>query len=193
MAYNAWIDNTMPMVTIVSTLDVTHIVRYSKRHKMRLNMLMLYCIGRAASHVKEFYTFLCDKQFYTSDRLTIQTIVNFRDGGIGFCDMPYCESVKEFGEHYERNTRRVMETGKSLLDTDGAPIYTSCVPNMYIDAAVNQYCNAWPQPFIAWGRYRKEWLWRKKLPVSMQFHHVQMDGMAVGEFFGHLQAEMDRL
>jgi len=192
-AYDSWIENTMPMVTVVSTLDVTRVVRYSKRKKMKLNMLMCYCILKAAYPIREFFYFLDGKQMVYAERLTIQTILNTKQGGLGFCDIPYCETLEEFSKYYDNNSRLVIKSSQHLLDTDGAPIYTSCVPNLYLDAAVNQYCNKFSQPFIVWGRYRKAFLWRYKLPISFQFHHVQMDGQTVGTFFNNLQEEFNKL
>lgn len=192
-AYDCWIDNTMPMVTVVSTLDVTRVIRYSKKHKKKLNMLMCYCIVKAASKIKEMYTFLDGKQLFTSERMTIQTIIAREDGELRFCDLPYCDTLEEFNQYYENNTRRVKETGEHIIDGEGAPIYTSCVTNMYLDVAVNQFNDKFTQPFLAWGKYRKVFLWRYKLPISMQFHHVQMDGRAAGEFYNNLQSEFDKL
>ena len=55
MAYKLWMKAPNPMVTFFKTLDVTNLVNISKRKKLKFNMLMDYCIGRAASAVKEFY------------------------------------------------------------------------------------------------------------------------------------------
>ena len=55
MAYKLWMKAPNPMVTFFKTLDVTNLVNISKRKNLKFNMLMDYCIGRAASEVKEFY------------------------------------------------------------------------------------------------------------------------------------------
>ena len=44
-----------PMVTFFKTIDVTRIVKVSRKREYKFNMLLDYCIGRAASKVKEFY------------------------------------------------------------------------------------------------------------------------------------------
>ena len=54
-AYELWMKAPNPMVTFFKTLDVTNIVRVSKRSKLKFNMLLDYCIGKAAASVKEFY------------------------------------------------------------------------------------------------------------------------------------------
>ncbi len=54
-AFNLWMSSPMPMVTLVKTLDVTKLLKYSKKHGMSFNMLLCWCIGKAASQVEEFY------------------------------------------------------------------------------------------------------------------------------------------
>jgi chloramphenicol O-acetyltransferase type A len=55
-AFNLWMTSPMPMVTLTKTFDITHIYRVGKKRGLKLNMLLCWCIGKAASQVKEFYT-----------------------------------------------------------------------------------------------------------------------------------------
>ena len=55
MAYELWMKAPNPMVTFFKTLDVTNLVKVSKKKNMKFNMLLDYCIGKAAANVKEFY------------------------------------------------------------------------------------------------------------------------------------------
>ena len=54
-AFAFWMKAPNPMVTFFRTLDVTHLVRVSKRRRLRFNMLMAYCVGRAKVSIPEFY------------------------------------------------------------------------------------------------------------------------------------------
>ena len=54
-AFEMWMNAPMPMVTFFKTLDVTPLVRASRRKGLKFNMLMCWCIGRAASGIKEFF------------------------------------------------------------------------------------------------------------------------------------------
>ena len=52
MSYELYINAPMPMVTIFKTIDVTPLVRLSKKgHK--LNMLLCWCAAAAAERVPE--------------------------------------------------------------------------------------------------------------------------------------------
>lgn len=54
-AFELWMTSPMPMVTLVKTLDVSRLARLSKKRGIKFNMLMCYCIGKAATSVEEFY------------------------------------------------------------------------------------------------------------------------------------------
>ena len=53
-AYELWMKAPNPMVTFFKTLDVTNLVRTSKKKQMKFNMLLDFCIGKAATTIKEF-------------------------------------------------------------------------------------------------------------------------------------------
>lgn len=54
-AFEMWMNAPMPMVTVFKTLNVSRLVKVSRKRGLKFNMLMCWCIGRAASRVKEFY------------------------------------------------------------------------------------------------------------------------------------------
>ena len=58
--WEMWMNAPMPMVTFFKTLDVTRVLRVSRRHGLKFNMLMCWCIGRAASQIREFFTLPVD-------------------------------------------------------------------------------------------------------------------------------------
>ena len=47
-AYELWMNAPNPMVTFFKTLDVTPLVRLSRRKGLKFNMLLCWCIGSAA-------------------------------------------------------------------------------------------------------------------------------------------------
>ena len=55
MAYDLWMKAPNPMVTFFKTADVTNLVRISKKRCLKFNMLLDFCIGKAAAPIKEFY------------------------------------------------------------------------------------------------------------------------------------------
>ena len=54
-AFEMWMKAPMPMVTLIKTLDVSRLRRFSRRSGLKFNMLMCWGIGKAATQIKEFY------------------------------------------------------------------------------------------------------------------------------------------
>ena len=54
-AFELWMHAPNPMVTFFKTLDVTALIRLSRKGGYKFNMLLCWCIGKAASQIKEFY------------------------------------------------------------------------------------------------------------------------------------------
>ena len=74
-AFEFWMRAPMPMVTFFKTIDVSRLTRISRRTGLKFNMLMCYCIGRAASGVKEFYMLPVGEKLIEYDSLAVNTIV----------------------------------------------------------------------------------------------------------------------
>ncbi len=51
-AYRLWMDAPNPMVTFMKTLDVTNLVKLSRRRGLKFNMLLDWCIGKAAAGIE---------------------------------------------------------------------------------------------------------------------------------------------
>ena len=83
-AFSMWMSSPMPMVTLVKTFDVTRLVKVSKKSGVKFNVLMCWCIGRAASQVEEFYTLPVGGKLYHYDKLAINVIVENSKGGHQF-------------------------------------------------------------------------------------------------------------
>ena len=52
MAFKLWMQAPNPIVTFFKSLNVTRLVKVSKKRGLKFNMLMDYCIGKAAASVK---------------------------------------------------------------------------------------------------------------------------------------------
>ena len=51
MAYELWMKAPNPMVTFFKTVDVTNLVRITKKRGLKFNMLLDFCIGKAAAPI----------------------------------------------------------------------------------------------------------------------------------------------
>ena len=192
-AYELWMKAPNPMVTFFKTIDVTKLVKMSKNKKLRFNMLLDWCIGKAASTIKEFYILPVGDKLMEYDTIAVNTIVKNKTGEVSSCDILYTDDLLEFNKEYIKYTTEVFENCVDRdLSADSMVIGTSAVIDAEIDGAVGMNSGIFNNPFIIWGKYRKRWF-KYYLPISFQFHHTQMDGAHAGKFLQNLQNEINRM
>ena len=191
-AFSLWMTSPMPMVTLTKTFNVSKAVKASKKQSIKFNALLCWCIGKAASRIEEFYTLPEQGKLFQYDRIAINVIVNNCKGGINSCDIAFTDDIKQFANDYNRLTSKVATECKSIFLDDSMIVGTSAMIETELDSIVNQYTDKFSNPMVMWGKYRRNWL-KATLPISFQFHHVQMDGGHGARFLEQLQQEIERL
>ena len=185
-AFELWMDAPNPMVTFFKTLDVTPLVRLSRRRGLKFNMLLCFCIGRAASGIKEFYTLPVGRELLHYDCIAVNTIVKNKTGEVSSCDVPFSADLAQFSADYLRLTHEAAENCENHDLTDSMVIGTSAIVDTEIDGTVGMNSGIFNNPFLIWGKCHKG-LFRTTLKLSFQFHHTQMDGAHAGRFLQRLQ------
>lgn len=191
-AFELWMKSPMPMVTLVKTFDVTRLRKVSQRQGLKFNMLLCWCIGKAASQVAEFYLLPKDGKLFKYDRLGINVIVDNVQGGVSNCDVPYSDDLQQFARDYDKLTKQSAATCKDINDDEAMIIGTSAVVGTELDCIINQYSGIYNNPFLVWGRYKRRW-YRTTLSISFQFHHAQFDGRQAALFLERLQKTLNTI
>ena len=191
-AFEMWMNAPMPMVTFFKTLNVSKLVRVSRRTGLKFNMLMCYCIGKAASKIKEFYLLPVGDKLMQYGSIAVNTIVANRDGEVSSCDIPFTNELEEFNQIYLHLTEKVADSCINHDLNDSMVIGTSALAKYEIDGAVGMYSGVFNNPFLIWGKYRHRWF-TTSLTVSFQFHHTQMDGAHASKFLDWVQCEINEL
>ena len=121
-AFELWIRAPNPMVTFFKTLDVTPLISFSHKHGMKFNMLLCWCIGRAASGIREFYLLPVGRELWQYDSIAVNTIVKNKTGEVSSCDVPFSADLARFNADYLRLThagrflRRLQENIDKLTN-----------------------------------------------------------------------------
>ena len=191
-AFELWMKSPMPMVTLVKTFDVTRLLKASRQQGLKFNMLLCWCIGKAACQIPEFYLLPKDGKLFRFDRLGINVIVDNERGGISNCDIPYSDDLQQFSRDYDALTHEVATTCRDINDDQAMIIGTSAVVGTELDCIVNQYTGIFNNPFLVWGRYKRHWF-KTTLTISLQFHHAQFDGRQAALFLERLQQTLKTL
>lgn len=181
------------MVTFFKTLDVTNLIKIRKSRRLKFNMLLCYCIGKAAANIKEFFILPVGEKLIQYDSVAVNTIIKNKRGEINSCDILFTENLDEFNRDYLNYTAQVAENCTDRdLSADCMVIGTSAIVETELDGAVGMNSGIFKNPFMIWGRYRKK-RFKYYLSVSFQFHHTQMDGSHAGKFLEGLQTEINNL
>lgn len=192
-AFQLWMQAPMPMVTLFKRLNVSRLVKISRKKGVKFNMLMCYCIGKAASEIKEFYLLPVGKKVMQYDAIAVNTIVANHTGEVSSCDIPFSANIAQFNSDYLCLTKEVANTCSDHdLSQTCMVIGTSALAQCEIDGAVGMYSDIYNNPFLIWGKYKRSWL-QTTLIVSFQFHHTQMDGAHAAHFLNRLQQTIDAL
>ena len=192
-AYEMWMKAPNPMVTFIKTLDITRLVKVSRHKRLKFNMLLDWCIGKAAAPIKEFYMLPVGDKLIQYDSIAVNTIVKNKTGKVSSCDILFHENLSDFNAEYLKYTAQVADTCQDRdLSNASIVIGTSAIIDTEIDGAVGMNSGIFNNPFIIWGRYKKKFF-RYYLTISFQFHHTQMDGAHAGRFLANLQEEIKNL
>ena len=192
-AFEMWMKAPNPMVTFIKTIDITRLVKVSRHKRLKFNMLLDWCIGKAAASIKEFYLLPVGDKLIQYDSIAVNTIVKNKTGEVSSCDILFHDNLSDFNSEYLKYTAQVAETSQDRdLSEDSMVIGTSAIIDTEIDGAIGMNSGIFNNPFIIWGRYKKRFF-RYYLTLSFQFHHTQMDGAHAGRFLANLQEEIRNL
>ena len=123
-AFEMWMTSPMPMVTLTKTFDVSNLLKASRKSGVKFNALLCWCIGKAASQVKEFYLLPEQGKLYQYDSIAVNVIVNNSKGGINSCDIPFTEDIVK-----DTSRPRYQSPSSFIMSrwTEGmAPYFWSC-------------------------------------------------------------------
>ena len=115
-AYALWMKAPNPMVTFFKTFDVTNLIKVSRKRSLKFNMLLDYCIGRAAVRVNEFYILPVGDKLVQYDTIAVNTIVKNKEGEVSSCDLSYKAELNQFNgvsEIYGTGRRKL--SGQRLI------------------------------------------------------------------------------
>ena len=189
-AFEMWMNAPNPMVTFIKTIDITRLVKVSRHKRLKFNMLLDWCIGKAAASIKEFYLLPVGDKLIQYDSIAVNTIVKNKTGEVSSCDILFHENLSDFNAEYLKYTAQVANNCQDRdLSNASMVIGTSAIIDTEIDGAIGMNSGIFNNPFIIWGRYKKRFF-RYYLTLSFQFHHTQMDGAHAGKFLANLQEEI---
>jgi len=119
-------------------------------------------------------------------------VVNGKDGLLYYADYKYFDNFEDFEKEYKRVNQLCYENCTSFQEDTGSLIGTSAIlgfpfTSISLDVSVSFWDN-----FILWGKYEKKGF-KKKLNISLRFHHATIDGQRAAKFFNELQNQFNTI
>ena len=185
--FEIWKNAPTPMLVFVKKMDVTNLMKICRRKHLKFNMLLDYCIGKAAINQQEFYLLPVGDKLMQFDKIAINTIVKNHTGEASSCDIEFSEDFEKYNHDYLTYTSQVaISCTDRDLSEECMVIGTSAIVDTELEFAGGMYSGIYNNPYIIWGRYSKHFF-KYYLNISFQFHHAQMDGMHAARFLNNLQ------
>lgn len=185
--FEIWKNAPNPMLVFVKKMDVTNLMKICRRKHLKFNMLLDYCVGKAAVNQKEFYLLPMGDKLMQFDKIAINTIVKNHTGEASSCDIEFAEDFEKYNHDYLTYTSQVaISCTDRDLSEECMVIGTSAIVDTELEFAGGMYSGIYNNPYIIWGRYSKHFF-KYYLNISFQFHHAQMDGMHAAKFLNNLQ------
>lgn len=146
-------------VTCSCILDVTGLIQAGRRKNLEPDMLMAYCIGKAASMAEGFCRPPGMDGLAQNRAVAVGISVENADGGTNFCDIFFEPDPDRFvsGYRWHRN-QAVLNCRDRDLSANCVVIRTAAYPGVWDigDKGLGLGCKEGPS--VCWGKYlRRRW------------------------------------
>jgi chloramphenicol O-acetyltransferase type A len=182
---------TYPHFSLCANVDLTAFYPAVKARGASMNVALVYLIARAANAVPEFRLRIRGDEVVEHDVVHSATTILAGDDLFSFCAFTYCDEFSAFAEHAAEQIARVQQhlvmekpPGDDLLYMTAIPwvTFTSFLHPLHLEPADSV-------PRFAWGKFFQEGD-RLKMPLNVQGHHALMDGIHMGRFYAHVEADL---
>lgn len=192
-AFDLFMNFAYPMLTGIKTFDITNLMKVAQKTGTSKDLLLNYCIGKAAEPIQEFYLLPVEKKLMQYDSLAVRAVVTNKDNGKNNCDIETGKDLETFREQYTKITEESAQncTDRELLN-ERMVIFTQAYEHIEMDGVIPAFSGKYNNPLLLWLKYKKKGF-RYYLTVTFRYHHAQMDGEQAGRFFNNIQKEIDSL
>ena len=189
--YKVFRSMQFPHFSVNSELDVTALVRFSKKRGQSFHALMLYLVCRAANELPAFRLRLRGKKVVEHESVHIAPTLSWKEDLFTFCAVPYNPDPRAFVRDCALKQARARALPELNLADDAAigdaSIYASSLPWVHLAGATNPFFSAEDCiPRVVWGKHLKRGR-AVIMGVSVQCHHALVDGRDVALFLGNMQ------
>lgn len=193
IAYDCFSNYSDPVFSMTVKLDVTDLVKYSKKTKTSFFLNFLFVVSKCLNDIENFRLRIKDGKVVLFDKIDPSYVVMNKLGAI-------ITKITDFSKEYEKFYNQAKIDIELAKNDDGVKtfnqgnkvdlFYISCVPWVDFLSVKNPYhipnVDQTSIPRLTWGKFVKE---KKKFKMAFDIsaHHALMDGYEMSEGFTSIQ------
>ena len=183
---------TNPYASVVSTVNVDNLVRYSKENNITFYGLMSFMVLKTINEIDEFKYVLSDNEVYKYEKINMTFSVLKENKKLNFSRTV---EYNEFSKFIDDFTYAKYEAESDLpvpFTKENNKIYVTCVPFIRFSALENPINSEKIDsiPRICWGKYFVDFKGEYNIDLSIQVNHAFQDGYHIGMFYNLLQSNL---
>ena len=192
-AYALFSRGYLPFFAVTTPLDVTELLRFTKREGLSFYRALVYIVSRAMNELEPFRLRIRREGIAVLDTVSPSYTTAGKDGTFGICNVDYVP-----GETMADFCRRALEAearqGKQMVVEDEVRddlIFLSSVP-WFVTTGVLQEQPTDPDdsfPRVMWDRIHEE-NGRKLVNLTLQLNHRLLDGAHIRDLLWRMEALM---
>lgn len=187
--YTRFSKEPSPSVCVSGNFDITNVWKQKKKGHS-LNALLCYCIMQAAQNIEAFHYSIKEDGLYYYKNVKTNAVVVGKDDLLYYADYKFCNNFSDFEAEYKRVNKYCYENCSNFQEDTGALISTSAIIGYPFTSISLDVSPVFWDNFVLWGQYEKK-LFKKKLNISLRFHHATIDGQRAAKFFNELQKQFN--
>lgn len=186
--YNA-ADN--PFLYITTNIDVTKVVKFTKRNKVSFYATIGFLINKAVDDVENFKFRFEKGKYYYCDVVKSNYTQKAAGNKIGFFSIPSVDNFVEYINYYKEKCAE-LEGGIKQTEIEIDDIWFSCVPWFKFSGVISPFRKSVTIPQFIWDKFEKT-KGKFRMNLTVMAHHGFVDGQHFAALFEKIQANINKV
>ena len=176
---------TNPFLIISTTIDITNIYEYSKRHCLSMYATVGYFISKTANEFEGFKIRKENDEFVLYNNIIPNFTESINGENVYFFDVDFDEDLNKFNEEFNK-LRDIYKKQGIVFKCKPNEIWMSCAPWFSFNTITPPYSHDLLIPQFIWDKFNKD---NNKVTTNLMVmvHHGFMDGYQLGMFYKKLE------
>ncbi len=181
-----------PYAGTTVNIDVTQVLKYSKKNNTSFYLTILHAAALAADGVKELRQRIRGDQIVEYSECPTSHIELLPDSTYCYCTIHHHMELQMYYAQAEKARKNCAEDGIKEDKNVESMYFVSTLPWLHYSALIQPVGGTESNPRITWGKYEKNANGDIVMPVTLLVHHALADGIHIGQFYENLKCEIQK-